>query len=227
MKNRILLVEDNVQLNETNRRYLELAGYQIDTAFCLEDARKSLASNDPDVILLDVMLPDGDGIEFCEEITGKTAAEIIFLTAKTSETDQVRGLMSGGSVYLTKPYSLKVMLSYVEKALRRRATVNSKIPKDITYGSFRFNTLSAMAFWNDTDLLLSQKEFSILLLLAENNGKPVSGDLLFETVWNVPSDKDKNTLRRHISTLKTKLSEATDKKLIIDFSRDDGYILSI
>jgi DNA-binding response OmpR family regulator len=223
MKNRILLVEDNVQLNETNRRYLELAGYQVDTAFTLDEARKALAANDPDVILLDVMLRDGDGIEFCNEIIGKTAAEIIFLTAKTSETDQVRGLMSGGSVYLTKPYSLKVMLSYVEKALSRRTSV----PKDITYGSLRFNTLSAMAFWNDTDLLLSQKEFSILLLLAENRGKPVSGDLLFETVWNVPSDKDKNTLRRHISTLKTKLSEATGKKLIIDFSRDDGYILSI
>jgi DNA-binding response OmpR family regulator len=223
MKNRILLVEDNVQLNETNRRYLELAGYQVDTAFTLDEARKSLAAHDPDVILLDVMLPDGDGIEFCEEITGKTAAEIIFLTAKTSETDQVRGLMSGGSVYLTKPYSLKVMLSYVEKSLSRRTSV----PKDITYGSLRFNTLSATAFWNDTDLLLSQKEFSVLLLIAESKGKPVSPETLWTAVWNVPLDKDKNTLRRHISTLKAKLTEKTGDKLNIGYSRDDGYILSI
>jgi DNA-binding response OmpR family regulator len=223
MKNRILLVEDNVQLNETNRRYLELAGYQIDTAFTLDEARKAIAENDPDVILLDVMLPDGDGIEFCEEITGKTAAEIIFLTAKTSETDQVRGLMSGGSVYLTKPYSLKVMLSYVETALRRKAAVT----KDITYGSLRFNTLSATAFWNDTDLLLSQKEFSVLLLLAESRGKPVSSDTLLKTIWNAPSDKDKNTLRRHISTLKAKLTEKTGDSFSIDSERDEGYVLSI
>jgi DNA-binding response OmpR family regulator len=86
--------------------------------------------------------------------------------------------MSGGSVYLTKPYSLKVMLSYVEKALKRRTAV----PKDITYGSLRFNTLSATAFWNDTDLLLSQKEFSVLLLLAESKGKPVSSDTLLKTI---------------------------------------------
>jgi DNA-binding response OmpR family regulator len=103
MKAEILLVEDNEQLSETNRRYLELAGYEVKAAFTVEQARAFLEQADPDVILLDVMLPDGDGVDFCREIYGETDAQIIFLTAKASEEDQVLGLEAGGSIYLTKP----------------------------------------------------------------------------------------------------------------------------
>lgn len=227
MKSEILLVEDNEQLNETNRRYLELAGYEVKTAYSLAEARAALSESDPDVILLDVMLPDGDGVDFCREIYDETDAQIIFLTAKASEEDQVKGFEAGGSVYLTKPYSLKVMVSVVESALRKREAKRDQLPKLLKIGDLRLNLPSALASWRDTDLLLSKKEFAILLLLSEHYGKPVSPEFVYETVWKAPLGNDKNSLWRQISSLKRKLFAVCREKAEITYSRASGYVLTV
>jgi DNA-binding response OmpR family regulator len=115
----VLLVEDNPKLNEINRRALEKAGCAVLTALTLHEARAYMAQNAPDVILLDVMLPDGDGINFCGEIRDATDAHILFLTSKTEYENRVRGLETGGDDYITKPYKLEEMLARVNAALRR------------------------------------------------------------------------------------------------------------
>jgi len=109
----ILLVEDNEELNEINRRMLVYEGYEVLTARTLVDARKLLSARKPDVILLDVIMPDGDGIDFCGEIRETTDAHILFLTSKDADVDRIRGLDSGGDDYITKPYKLEEMLSRV------------------------------------------------------------------------------------------------------------------
>jgi DNA-binding response OmpR family regulator len=227
MKAEILLVEDNEQLSEMNRCYLELEGFAVKTAFTIAQARAALEESEPDVILLDVMLPDGDGIDFCREIYDETSAQIIFLTAKVSEEDQIKGFEAGGSVYLTKPYSMKVMVSCIESSLRKKNTKAGKFPKIIKIGALSLHLQSSLALWNDTDLLLSKKEFSVLLFLVRNHGKPVTPETLYETVWKAPLAGDRNSLWRHMSCLKRKLSAVCGEKAEITYSRTAGYVLTV
>jgi DNA-binding response OmpR family regulator len=173
------------------------------------------------------MLPDGNGIDFCKEIVGKTDALIIFLTAKSAEEDTVRGLDAGGHVYLTKPYSPAVMLSYVERAVRIKRANSEKLPEYFTLGKLTMNLPSVIALWDGVDLLLSVKEFAILLLLVQNYGKTLSAKSLYETVWKAPLAGDKNALWRHISSLRHKLFEVAGDKVEIVSGRGEGYVISI
>lgn len=122
-KGTVLLVEDNTELNANNARALNMRGYAVYPALTLAEARVWLGKNEADVVLLDVMLPDGDGIDFCAEIRGEplcTAAHILFLTAKTGHEDRLRGLADGGDDYITKPFHPEELLARVEAAMRRR-----------------------------------------------------------------------------------------------------------
>ena len=123
MTNTVLLVEDNEQLNTLNRRALEMAGYEVFASRTLARARERVKSLDTalDVILLDISLPDGSGVEFCREIRNKTNAHIIFLTAVQDDETKLTGLKVGGDDYITKPYSLEEMLVRVNVAMRRRS----------------------------------------------------------------------------------------------------------
>ena len=123
-KGTVLLVEDNAELNANNARALNMLGYAVYSALTLADARAWLGNNEADVILLDVMLPDGDGIDFCAEIRGlpiQTAAHILFLTAKAGHADRVLGLANGGDDYITKPFHPQELLARVKAAMRRRS----------------------------------------------------------------------------------------------------------
>jgi DNA-binding response OmpR family regulator len=193
--NEILLVEDNAQLNEGNRRALEGEGYTVLAALTLAEAREHLAAHTPGIILLDVMLPDGDGINFCGEIRGSTDAHILFLTSKTEHTGRIRGLDTGGDDYITKPYKLEEMLSRVKAAMRRRGMEAAKPPvQTITFGPLMLDTVSGRAYFRETDLLLKPKEQAILRLLMENRGGTASGDALYQAVWNQPMIGDGKAL---------------------------------
>jgi len=119
-KGTVLLVEDNTELNNNNSRSLKLLGYDVFAALTLSAARACLHRVEPDIILLDVLLPDGDGIDFCAEIRGATGAHILFLTSRTEHGDILRGLAVGGDDYITKPFSSEELFARVEAAMRRR-----------------------------------------------------------------------------------------------------------
>lgn len=125
-KGLVLLVEDNAELNANNARVLRMLGYEVHPALSLAEARAWLEKHEPDIILLDVMLPDGDGIDFCAGIRGATGAHILFLTARTEHADLVLGLANGGDDYITKPFHPEELLARVEAAMRRRRM--SRIP---------------------------------------------------------------------------------------------------
>jgi len=217
----ILLVEDNVDLNNANRRALELRHYTAHAAFTLAQAREYLKETDPDIILLDVMLPDGDGFAFCNEIRGKTQAHILFLTAKTEHDDMVRGLMTGGDDYITKPFHAEELLTRIGAVMRRR---KMDIPlKRITRGRLTLNLVSDQAFVDGEDLLLSQKEFSILCLLAQNEGSVLGAEHIYESVWGQPIGNDKNAVQMAISRLRGKITPAGYG---ISAVRGSGYVFS-
>ena len=215
----ILLVEDDEDLNNANRRALELMRHTVHAARTLAQARAILDGTEPDVILLDVMLPDGDGFTFCREIRERTQAHILFLTAKAEHEDLLNGLAIGGDDYITKPFHVRELLARVEAAMRRRKI---GLPlQTISKGRLEINLVSDQAFVNGEDLLLSQKEFSILCLLAQNEGKVLDARQIYETVWKRLIGNDMNAVRMAISRLRKKIATAGYGISVV---RGSGYV---
>ncbi len=202
----VLLVEDNGKLNEINRRALEKKGYEVLTALTLKEARGLLGRSRPDVILLDVMLPDGNGMEFCGEIRGLTDAHIIFLTSRAEHVDQMRGLDFGGDDYITKPFRLDMMIKRVESAMRRRGMTGTP-SASVAKGNLRLDALAGRAFINETDILLQPKEFAVLNFFFQNEGKTVSAEAIYENVWGQPMGGDNSAVIRRVHSLRSKLTE--------------------
>jgi len=202
----VLLVEDNKDLSEINRRSLVAEGWFVETAFTLAQARDLLQTISPEVILLDVALPDGNGMDFCGEIRQSTDAHILFLTSRTEHEDKLKGLGVGGDDYITKPYKLDELLARVNAAMRRRE-INASV-KTLTKGSLTLNLVASLAFVSGKDLRLTPKEFALLRLLAEREGQIISSERLYEKVWNAPSGDDVRAVKFQIYNLRRKLENS-------------------
>jgi DNA-binding response OmpR family regulator len=200
----ILIVEDDKHLSHINRHALESEGYDVQTAFTLEEARTILTSVSPDIILLDVKLPDGTGFDLCREIRGDTDAYIIFLTSVQESSGEMEGLVAGGDDYLRKPYDIDLLCERVKKGLRHER----KASQIIRRGSLTFDIIALRADMNGRDLLLAGKEFSILLLLIENEGQAMSAEYLYEKVWKLPMNNDSQSVRSVVMRLRKKLEDS-------------------
>jgi len=219
-KGLILVVEDNAKLSSANSRALKLRGYETLTALTLAEARERLVEQEPDVILLDVMMPDGDGFSFCKEIRGATTAHILFLTAKNEHEDIARGLSDGGDDYITKPFHPEELLLRVNVVMCRR--LMDKAPaQTVTKGALTLNVTAAQALLSGRDMMLTSKEFSLLLVLTQNENKTVSAEDLYMKVWNTPMAGDKNTLQATVSHLRKKI-EASGYGITV--LRGQGYV---
>jgi len=221
----VLLIEDNEKLNEINRRALENEGYEVLTAHTLAAARRHLSRHDPDVILLDVVLPDGSGMDLCEEIRQNVNAHILFLTSRREHDEKIRGLSLGGDDYITKPFKLDELLARVRAVMRRRDMDASKLPaRTVTHGPLALDTLTGQAFLNGADMQLAQKEAAVLRVLMESSGKALSKETLYQAVWNQPMIDDDRSLKNVIYRLRRKL-EADKCGLYISNMRGEGYRL--
>jgi len=221
-KGLVLLIEDNDGLNQSNSRVLAMRGYKVVIALTLDEARQRLTEAPPDIILLDVELPDGDGISFCEEIRSKTTAHILFLTAKLEHENMVRGLNNGGDDYITKPFHPEELLARIDAATRRRM-IDKKPVQMITKGTLTLDILAAQAYIGDEDLALTPKEFSLLLLLVQNEETVLSAEFIYEKAWNQPLNGDKNSLKSIFSRLRQKIEPAGYS---IQALRGQGYVFS-
>ena len=218
----ILLVEDNEQIMEINEWYLSQRGFRILKAYSLAQARECLAVTRPDLVILDVILPDGDGLLFCEEIRKKQTMPILFLTGMVTDKDVMAGYRNGGNDYLTKPYDLD-MLGVRVDALLNFAKGMKPRDRERSFGPLRFDLIQSEASVNGTPLYLSQKEFRLLYQLARHHGETVSREELFREVWGMEMGADSPMLWTAISRLKKKiLPYAEDFYLDSDHS---GYAL--
>jgi DNA-binding response OmpR family regulator len=163
------------------------------------------------------MLPDGSGLDFLEELRRNTDIPVLLLSALAEPGDTVKGLRAGGDDYLAKPYDNAELLARIESLLRR----TSRPPKPLAKGRLTLNMISGMAFVDGRDLLLSHKEFAVLLLLAQNEGKTVSTEYLYKEAWGLPMS-DNRTLLKHISDLRKKLEGETTAFEIVNV-RGEGY----
>lgn len=220
--NTILLVEDNPHIMKINAQMLSARGYEVYKAFSASECRQIMEWNHVQLVVLDIMLPDGDGLELCRELKNKYHVPILFLSALGENQDVVDGLRAGGDDYLAKPYDLEVLAARVEARLRQENVRN----RYVSYGNLKLDTLSGCGYLNDRDLLLTQKEFSVLLLLTRNAENTVSRQEVLREIWNFETEDGNNALWTLISRLRKKL-EAAGARLEISSKRGDGYMLEL
>lgn len=218
----ILLVEDNPHIMKINAQMLSARGCEVYKAFSASECRQIMEWNHVQLVVLDIMLPDGDGLELCRELKNKYHVPILFLSALGENQDVVDGLRAGGDDYLAKPYDLEVLAARVEARLRQENARN----RYVSYGNLKLDTLSGCGYLNDRDLLLTQKEFSVLLLLTRNAENTVSRQEVLREIWNFETEDGNNALWTLISRLRKKL-EAAGARLEISSKRGDGYMLEL
>ena len=224
----VLLIEDDDNILRTNRRILEREGFAVLSAGTLADARLLLARHRPDAVVLDIMLPDGSGLAFCQEIRPTILAPVLFLTALDEKSEIIRGLVAGGNDYITKPYDVDEFVARVHAQLRlaqsnRQATERAKT---LTRGPLTLDTVAIRAYLDGQDMLLSTREFSVLLYLLKNEGRTISASELYQEVWNQPLSGNTSALWKCLSRLKSKLQAAQGRVALISF-RNEGYTLEI
>lgn len=212
----ILLLEDNEQIMQGNERMLKRRGYEVITALTLAQARIAIQARMPDLFVLDIMLPDGSGLDFMSELRKYSQTPILLLTGLTTPEDIVRGLTVGGDDYLPKPYDFGVLLARVEALLRRA----QQVPERIHKGRLCLDVTADVATLDGADLLLSQKEFSLLLIFVQNEERFVSAEYLYEKVWKQAMVGNSNTLKTTINRLREKIKSSDYR---IAWSRGEGY----
>ena len=197
----ILLVEDDAFLRDGLKEMLEKEDYAVDVAPCIADAKEALAAKAYNLIILDVMLPDGDGFSFCFEVrTDGNNIPILFLTACDDEIQIVRGLDAGGDDYVTKPFKMLELLSRVRALLRRNT--NSVY----NAGGLAVDTNTMTVKKDGKIIFVTPTEFQILLILMRNNGVIVTRNILLQNIWDDAGNFiDDNTLSVHISRLREKI----------------------
>lgn len=217
MKNEIiLLIEDDARLVNSNRLLLESEGYHVLTAGTLKTAWSRLAAITPHLIVLDILLPDGNGLDFLKALRRVSAAPVLLLTALNTNLDIVKGLEAGGDDYLPKPFDVDVFLTRIKAMLRRAAHV----PETLEKGALTLSLTSRQAFLYGEDLLLPQKEFALLLLFAQHEDRLLSVEFLYEKVWGRVMNDDTNAVKFQISRLRKKLA---DSEYTISAEYGGGY----
>ena len=217
---KILLVEDEVDIQRANEVFLSARGYKVYCAETLERAQHILWENPPDLILLDVMLPDGSGFDFCREVRKTSTIPIIFLTAMGADGNIIGGLAMGGDDYIVKPYNMEIMGARVAAQLRRHGYSESII----NLPPLTINLTSGRAFMNNNDLDLTPKEYQLLVFLVENRGQIVSQHRIYSAIWNSPAYTMGGTVRKHISRLRRKMSIKRDGVNYFEISSSEhGY----
>lgn len=216
MSQTILLIEDNPHIMKINRLTLVERGYSVLEASTVAEGRDLMNSECIDLIILDIILPDGNGLDFCRKVREVRNIPILFLTALGDSSDVVNGLVSGGDDYMTKPYDLDVLAARVDVLLRRnRQDVIQHI------GSLELNTVSSRAYLCGEDLCLTHMEYSILEYLVKNREWYTSAEELYEKLWDMEVSGDVRTVWEHISRIRKKLNGKSSVAIVS--GRGKGY----
>ena len=228
----ILVVDDNPEIREIIQVLLGGEGYLVETAGNGVKALEMLSQREYDLIILDIMMPGISGIKTCEEIRKISHVPVLFLTAKSQESDKLLGLMAGGDDYLVKPFSYAELLARVKALLRRyhvySQTLQGEKTKEhwIEYGKVKVNTQCNEVFRNEKEISLREMEYRILLLMMENPKKVFSVKNLYESLWEEPFlYSSGNTVMVHIRRLRMKIEDDPQKPKMIQTVWGKGYRL--
>lgn len=221
----ILLVEDDSSLNRGINFKLKKEGYNVFSAMTIKEAEELFMNNKLDLILLDVSLPDGSGLDFCNKLRKTNDILIIFLTACDQEVDIVTGLDMGADDYITKPFSLMILMSKINALLRRNLKENYDdkiVSKDII-----FNIAQMKVLKKGSELVLSKTELKLLKYLMDNSQHIITKEQLLSNLWDIDSEfVDQNTIAVNIRRLREKIEDNPSKSEYIKNIRGIGYVWS-
>lgn len=226
---KVLIVDDEENIRSGLNYALKREGYEVHSADNGIDAVRVALLVKPDVILLDRMLPGLDGVEVCRQIRAHAATPIIMVTARDSELDTVVGLEVGADDYITKPFSLNVLLARIKAVLRRADAQKDRQPPEgnrVVYGPFILYPDKYVALHNGQDLELTPKLFDLLLLLAKNPGRVFTRDDLLERVWGIDYAGETRTVDVHVTWLRKKIEEDPSDPRYLLTVRGVGYKLA-
>lgn len=221
----IYIVEDDKNISEIERFALKNAGHQAVECISAKEFRRHLKERIPDLVLLDIMLPDEDGLSILTKLRATPETRkipVIMVTAKTSEIDKVKGLDLGADDYIVKPFGVMELISRVKALLRRVGGMEAE--KFLHVGSLFIDDEKHAAFVDDVPIELTYKEYELLKYLTINQGIVLSRDNIMERIWNADYEGESRTLDVHIKTLRHKLGSAGS---YIRTVRNVGYFLDI
>ena len=201
---RILVVEDEKDIQNIIKAFLENAEYKVETADDGLDAINLIQKNNYDLILLDIMLPKIDGFTVCEMIRKNSNIPIIILTALTDEESQLKGFDKLADDYITKPFSMPVLLKHIE-AIFRRTDNNNETSNILKYKNMILNTENYEVYVDNQKVSLTYREFEILKIFLENQGKVFSRDNILNSIWNYDYFGDDKIVNTHIKNIRKKL----------------------
>lgn len=206
--NKILVVDDDITIAESIKIYLEKEGYAVTMAANGQVALERLKQSDYELVILDIMMPVLDGLSCAIKIRENNNVPIIFLSAKSEDTDKILGLNIGADDYITKPFNAYELIARVKSIIRRTKVFSSQSKSESdTYqvGGLVLDKLSKMVYVDDNEIKLTATEFRILELLMANMNQVFSIDQIYEHVWNEPNFNGENTVAVHIRRIREKI----------------------
>jgi two-component system response regulator VanR len=227
MSSKILVLDDEKEIADVIALYLRNDGYEVETAYSGREALGLIEKGEPDLALLDVMLPDIDGFRILQKIREKYRFPVIMLTAKTEYTDKIAGLTLGADDYIAKPFNPLELVARVKAQLLRYTKYNENNKQQgnlIDFAGLLMNRDTHECTYNERELVLTPIEFDILWLLCENRGKVISSEQLFEQIWKEKYFKNSNnTVMVHIRHLREKMGDGRRKSDFIKTVWGVGY----
>ena len=221
---RILIVDDDQQIAELIEVYLKNEGYVTDKASDGMEAFQIFEHTAFDLIILDIMMPNMDGLEFCKKVRKNSQIPILMVSAKVEDMDKIIGLMTGADDYVIKPFNPLELTARVKALLRRANYKQKENDEDVIHvGLIDIDKLSHTVSVEGKEIKLTAREFEILYLLAKHRGRVFSSEEIFERVWNEPGGGSNQTVMVHISNLRDKLEAAVPGETIIQTVWGVGY----
>ena len=208
MSQKILIIEDEPDIRKTLEYNISREGYDVISASSLSEGREKLESASFSLLLLDLMLPDGSGLDLCRELKqdkSLSSMPVIILTAKDDEVDKVVGFELGADDYVTKPFSVRELILRVKAVLKRGEIKSDNMEVQRQFGELKIDVDSHEVFVNDEQVSLTALEFKLLRQLVDRRGRVQSRDQLLSDVWGYSSDVTTRTVDTHIKRLREKL----------------------
>lgn len=210
-KTTILVVEDDIAVRNLITTTLDTHDYRYIRAENGQNALKAISSKKPDIVLLDLGLPDIDGIDVIKRVRNWSEVPIIVISARCEDTDKIDALDSGADDYLTKPFSVEELLARLRVTQRRLASLKNSDPEDSEFrnGEMKIDYAAGSVFMNGEEIHLTPIEYKLLCLLAQNSGKVLTHTFITNSIWGSSFDSDVASLRVFMATLRKKLDKSS------------------
>ena len=210
---KILIIEDDKEIAELERDYLEVNGFGCDIAARGTTGLERALASEYDLIIIDVMLPGMDGFEVITELRKKKQTPVIFLSARGNDIDKIRGLGLGADDYMTKPFSHGELVARVKAHIARHDALTNTNADIITAGSLVIDKDAHKVTVGGKEILLTAKEYDLLVFLAENPNRTYSKETLFDRIWGMDALGDVSTVTVHIQRVRDKISIGSEKHI--------------